>query len=315
MERFGKKLDEIAFPMKASEVSLYEIFKRSNDVMFICDRNAVIVDVNNAFTQHYGYTRDEVIGKSPGILRSRHSTKELYKRMWSSILNPAKGYWRGQMINAAKNGREVPVVLTITAVKDSKGEIVGYVSNAIDMTEQVAMQARLAQSEALATIGEMAAIVAHEIRNPLGSIVMAAKQIAGGDLGQEDRDMVLQVLRSESRRLNEALSNFLSFARPREIKFERGDLNTLVVEVINMIRSNEELIKGISVQVHCAPNLQSFPIDPDQIRQVIWNMVLNALQALGGRGTLELETGRDKNFAFFRVRDTGPGIPKAAMTP
>jgi signal transduction histidine kinase len=228
-------------------------------------------------------------------------------------MDPQKGYWRGQMINKAKDGREIPVILTITAVKDNSGEIIGYVSNAIDMTEQLALQARVADSEALATIGEMAAVVVHEIRNPLGSIVMAAKQLAGSDLSDKDHAMVLQVLKTESSRLNEALTNFLAYGRPRELKLQRAALNGVVQEVFRMIQSNAELIKEIEIDVALDSALKPFPMDPDQIRQVLWNILLNAVQAMGSRGTMTIKTGRRGEWAFFRVKDTGPGISKETM--
>ena len=272
--------------------TLLEAFRRSNDVMFYCSKSGEIQDVNEAFCRHYGYSREEVIGKSPKILRSKHSTDELYKRMWSSILDPEKGYWRGEIINRSKDGREVPLILTITAVRSGKGEIVGYVSNAVDISDQLSLQERVAQSEALATIGEMAAVVAHEIRNPLGSIVMAANQLAAGSLGEEDRALVMRVLKGESQRLNEALTNFLSFARPRELKLERVDLNALVGEVLGMIQSNDELLGQIRTELRLDPKLRAFPLDGDQMRQVLWNIALNATQAMEGRGRLFVETGR-----------------------
>jgi two-component system, cell cycle sensor histidine kinase and response regulator CckA len=295
-------------------LALYEAFKRSNDVMFYCDRDGVIQDVNEAFTRHYGYTRQEAIGKNPRILKSRHSTPELYRRMWASIQDPAKGSWHGQMINRAKDGREVPVILTITAVKDDARKVVGYISNAMDLTEQVALQERVAHSEALATIGEMAAVVAHEIRNPLGSIMMAAKQLAVDSLGAEDRALVLRVMRGESQRLNEALTNFLSFARPREVKLEHGDLNALVSDVAGMVRSNPDLVRSIKVKLSLTASLTPFPMDPDQIRQVVWNIVINAVQAMGERGVLRAATGREAGDAYLRIEDTGPGIPPASLS-
>jgi PAS domain S-box-containing protein len=187
-------------------LTLFEAFRRSNDVMFYCDRNGTILDVNEAFTKHYGWTREEAVGQSPRLLKSRHSTKELYERMWSAIQQ--QGHWRGEMINRSKDGREIPLILTITAVRGASGETVGYISNAVDMTDHMALQARVADSEALASIGEMAAVVAHEIRNPLSSIVMAAKELASDEISPEDRQVVMRVLRSESQRLNEALTNF-----------------------------------------------------------------------------------------------------------
>lgn len=294
--------------------SLYQAFKRSSDIMFFSDKKAVILDINEAFTRHYGYTREEAIGKTPRLLRSRHTTDEVYKRMWASILDPDKGYWRGQIINKAKDGREIPLILTITAVKDASSEIRGYVSNAVDMTEQMALQARVAQAEAMATIGEMAAVVAHEIRNPLGSIVMSAKQISSGKLDGEDIDMVRQVLQSESHRLNEALNNFLAYARPRDVKLERADLGAMAREVVNIVQSNPDLVKDIQVLARMDETLKPFLLDCDQIRQVMWNIVINAVQAMEGRGTLTVETGREGRHAYFRVKDTGPGILEASLS-
>lgn len=299
---------------KRLAATLYQAFKRSNDVMFFCDADARILDVNDAFCRHYGYTREEVLGKSPRILRSRHSTDALYKRMWRSILDPHKGYWRGEMINKAKDGREIPLILTITAVRGEDGEIVGYVSNGVDITDQVALRGRVAQSEAMASLGEMAAVVAHEIRNPLGSIVMAAKQLAAGGISEEEKQTVLRILRNESQRLNEVLSNFLSFSRPRPLQFERADLNAVAAEVCHMIQSNKDLTGDVRFTLSPDKKLEAFPFDAQQMRQVLWNILLNAVQALEGRGTVTVATGRSGLEAWLSVTDDGPGIPAESLS-
>ena len=286
-------------------------FRRSNDVMFYSDSKGVILDINDAFTTHYGYTRAEALGKTPALLRSRHSTDELYKRMWRSILDPKKGYWRGEIINKAKDGREVPLILTITAVRDEKDAILGYISNGIDLTEQKSLEERLAHSEALATIGEMAAVVAHEIRNPLGSIVMAAQQLADESLPREDKDTVTRVLRTESKRLNEALSNFLSYARPRPLNRGQNDLNVLLKEIAEMAFVNKELTGGARLSLALGRSLEPFPFDADQVRQVVWNMILNAIQILGGKGTVTVRSSKGDGTAWFSISDTGPGIPES----
>ncbi|MDO8756826.1 MAG: ATP-binding protein [Elusimicrobiota bacterium] len=286
-------------------------FRRSNDVMFYSDANGTILDINDSFTAHYGYTRAEALGKTPALLRSRHSTDELYKKMWRSILDPQKGYWRGELINRAKDGREIPLILTITAVRDDKNEIIGYISNGVDLTDQKVLEERVAQSEALATIGEMAAVVAHEIRNPLGSIVMAAQQLAEDGLSREDKTTVTRVLGTESKRLNEALTNFLAYARPRPLNRRENDLNALLKEIAEMAFVNKELTHGTRLQLAFDGKLESFPFDADHIRQVVWNMILNAIQALGGKGTITVRSGRGKGAAWFAVADTGPGIPES----
>ncbi|OGR88677.1 MAG: hypothetical protein A3J74_03470 [Elusimicrobia bacterium RIFCSPHIGHO2_02_FULL_57_9] len=279
--------------------------------MFYTDKNGTILDINEAFSRHYGHTKEEAVGQTPKILRSSHSTQEMYKRMWDGILS--SGHWRGQLINRTKAGRELPVFLTITAVRDSNAAITGYVSSALDMSDQMALQNRVAQSEALASLGEMAAVVAHEIRNPLSSIVMAAKQIGSGRLASAERDMVLKVLRDESQRLNETLTNFLAYARPRDLKLERVDLNHLINEVCRMVQSNRDLLKSIELKVSLDKSLEPFALDADQLRQVVWNIMLNAIQAMEGRGTLGLEISHGPGQALLCVTDTGPGIPESAM--
>lgn len=289
-------------------------FRRSNDVMFYSDPKGVILDINDAFTAHYGYTREDALGKTPALLRSRHSTDELYKRMWRSILDPKKSYWRGELINKTKDGREIPLILTITAVRDEKGGILGYISNGVDLSERKILEERLAHSEALATIGEMAAVVAHEIRNPLGSIVMAAQQLADEGLAREDKETVTRVLRTESKRLNEALSNFLSYARPRPLNRGQNDLNALIKEVAQMAFANKELTGGTRLSLSLGRDLEPFPFDADQIRQVVWNMLLNAIQVLGGEGSVTTRSGKGDGAAWFAVSDTGPGIAESIRT-
>ncbi len=286
-------------------------FRRSNDVMFYSNAKGIILDINDAFTAHYGYTRAEALGKTPALLRSRHSNDELYKKMWRSILDPKKGYWHGELVNRAKDGREIPIILTITAVRDEMNEVIGYISNGIDLTDRKVLEERVAQSEAMATIGEMAAVVAHEIRNPLGSIVMAAQQLADDSLSLEDKTTVTRVLRTESKRLNEALTNFLVYARPRPLNRLVNDLNALLKEIAEMAFVNKDLTHDTRLVLAFDEGLESFAFDADHIRQVVWNMILNAIQALSGKGTLTVRSGRRPSAAWFSVEDTGPGIPES----
>ncbi len=291
-------------------LTLYQAFKRSNDVMFYCDRDGTILDVNDAFERHYGWTRAESIGQNPRLLRSRYTNQDTYKEMWAKILDPKVGFWRGELVNRSKDGREIPLILTITAVRGDDGDILGYISNAMDIGELRRLQERVAQSEALAQLGQMGAVVAHEIRNPLGSIVMAARQLAGGELARDDRDLVHKILRDESQRLSETLTNFLSYARPRPLKLERADVNALVADVARIVAGDGNT--GAKVATKLEKGLAPFRFDPDQIRQVLWNIALNAVQAAGAGGTVRLATARAEGFALLRVSDDGPGIAPEA---
>ncbi|MCR4288107.1 MAG: PAS domain-containing protein, partial [Deltaproteobacteria bacterium] len=95
-----------------------KLFRFSNDAVVVTDRDGNIMDVNQAFLDIYGYNKDEVLGKNPRLLKSGYFTKEQYELMWADILDPKKGYWKGEIINKRKDGSEVPALLSINAIKD-----------------------------------------------------------------------------------------------------------------------------------------------------------------------------------------------------
>jgi PAS domain S-box-containing protein len=290
-------------------LAFYQAFRNSNDSMFYTDRNGIIQDVNDAFVRRFGFSREEAVGRSPRIVRSRHTSDEIYKALWGDILSTEKGYWRGRVINRTKSGEEVSVLLSITAVRDAADRIVGFVSSAFDLTEIEGLNRRLSKSESLAAVGAMAAVLAHEIRNPLGSLVTAAASLGRDDLSPGDRTTLVSVLRTESRRLSETLTQFLQYARPRDPRLTTSDLSALVGEVVAMLRSDKEALGKVRLTVKSDPALKPFPFDADQVRQVLWNIVLNALEALGGKGKVTLSVEARDGHAALVVADNGPGIP------
>ena len=206
-------------------------------------------------------------------------------------------------------GSRLELGVSVAPLAAGAGAQGGYLLVFQDLTEVRRLEDEVRTKEKLAAVGAMAAELAHEIRNPLGSIVMAAKQLGGAKLGKADREMVFRVLQDESQRLNETLTNFLAFARPRELKLERADLNALVEDVCGTLRSNEDFMREVALAVELDPGLKPFPFDRDQVRQVVWNIALNAVQAMDGHGKLTVSTGRDPGASWLRIRDTGPGLP------
>ncbi|MFQ5736676.1 MAG: PAS domain S-box protein, partial [Thermodesulfobacteriota bacterium] len=142
------------------------IFRFSNDAVMITDTDGNILDVNTAFLDTYGYAREEVLGRNPRILKSQHSTGELCRRMWADILDPAKGYWRGEIINLAKDGTEVPVLLSISAIKDREGKIRNFLGIALNISRQKEMDR---------TSRIYIDYIVHDIRGPLTTIMTNAE--------------------------------------------------------------------------------------------------------------------------------------------
>ena len=171
------------------------------------------------------------------------------------------------------------------------------------------LHARLREAERLATAGELAAGMAHEIRNPLAAILNATALLTDDtDLTPDERASTLAALRTEARRLNRILSDFLQFARPQEARRKQGDIREVVQHVSSLIRGDRSRAPRVDVRVAVDPAVPRFAFDRDQVIQVLWNVALNAVEAMNGRGRLSLEVNRQNGDVALSVSDTGGGI-------
>ncbi len=223
-------------------------------------------------------------------------------------------------------------LLGMLAVRDERMEG-AFDLDDIDMFRQLATQAartieatqvyeRVKERDRLAAIGEMAAGLAHEIRNPLGAIKGAAQLLVGPDgkpIESADTGEFLTIIVEEADRLNEVVTQFLQYARP-----ERGDRHQQVaVDVSDVVRKTVQLLEtsaeeaGVSVELDLAGGLPDVLGSPEQLHQVFLNLGLNAVQAMEAGGTLTIATARRLrsrlgygSFAEIRFRDEGEGIPR-----
>jgi signal transduction histidine kinase len=181
-------------------------------------------------------------------------------------------------------------------------------------SESERLHARLSEAERLATTGELAAGMAHEIRNPLAAIVNATALLTDeAGLTSEERAVTVGAIRTEARRLNRILSDFLQFARPQEVQRRPGDIREVVQHVSALIRDDRSRAPRVDVKVAVDPAVPRFAFDRDQVTQVLWNVALNGVQAMNGRGRLSLEVAREKEHVALAVSDTGPGIPQEVL--
>jgi two-component system, NtrC family, sensor histidine kinase HydH len=179
--------------------------------------------------------------------------------------------------------------------------------------ELKAAQIEIVRQTRLAAIGEIAAVVAHEVRNPLGALANCVQLLRTGAQLSGDNAELLDIVRTESERLNRIVSDFLAFGRPRPPSFQPVDLRELIEETWAQLRRDERCPTSIVF----APRFGSDPLkvqaDPDQLRQVFWNLFLNAAQAMAAGGTLSVESRRRADAIDIEIRDTGAGISEAAL--
>lgn len=179
--------------------------------------------------------------------------------------------------------------------------------------ELLAAQTELVRKTRMATMGEIAAMVAHETRNPLGALSNCVQLLwANPHIIGEDAEL-LDIIQKETQRLNQIVSDFLAFGRPRAPHFQDVDLHELINEAFALLQRDDRCSSSIVFHRQFDASLEKVWADRDQLRQVFWNLFLNAVQAMKESGTLQVETRNTTSGVEILVRDTGPGIPKTVL--
>jgi signal transduction histidine kinase len=165
------------------------------------------------------------------------------------------------------------------------------------------------RADRLSAIGQLSASLAHEIRNPLASIDGAANLIKSAQTSDEMRETSFAIIHKEIQRLNRLLTNLLDFARPRKPEFQAVDPGRLFDSIVNLTGHSARQ-KGIVISKDVPPSAPAFECDPEQIKQVILNLAINAVQAMTEPGQIVLSAQQNGASVVIGVRDQGPGIPE-----
>jgi two-component system sensor histidine kinase HydH len=168
---------------------------------------------------------------------------------------------------------------------------------------------QMKRAERLSAVGQLAASLAHEIRNPLASISGAAGILKRGHASQENADECLGILEKESQRLNKLLTNFLDFARPRLPRYQPVDPDTLIESVASIAR-HSAILRDVELVIERAKNIPAVECDAEQLKQVLLNLIINAVQATEGPGTVHIRSFVLQNRLHIEIRDEGSGITR-----
>jgi signal transduction histidine kinase len=166
---------------------------------------------------------------------------------------------------------------------------------------------QIKRADRLAAIGQLSASLAHEIRNPLASIDGAANLIESPQTPDEMRKGSLAIIHKEIQRLNRLLTNLLDFARPRKPEFQSVDPNRLIDSIVNLAGHSADQ-KGITLRKEVPGSVPPIECDPEQMKQVILNLAINAVQAMTGPGEVLISATPSDSSVMISVRDQGPGV-------
>jgi two-component system sensor histidine kinase HydH len=208
-------------------------------------------------------------------------------------------------------GRIVPLDVTLSALKGEDGTVWGTIILCRDLTEVQSLKREVETSRRLASLGRLAAGVAHEIRNPLSSIKGFATYFKERYRDNPDDQKTSEIMIQEVDRLNRVITQLLEFARPPVIQKKRASLQSLIQHSLKMIEKQASA-KEIQVLSHLPSEIKELDVDPDGINQVLLNLYLNAVEAMDQGGTLSVSLSMDEGSPWVKiiVSDTGPGISK-----
>ena len=283
-------------------------FKRALDhaaIVATTDVSGRITYVNDKFVEISGYAREELIGQDHRIVNSAYHAKEFIRNLWVTIAN---GHvWHGELRNRAKDGHFYWVDTTIVPFLDSRGRPYQYIAIRADITARKAAEERLAQQAALARVGQMAAVVAHEVRNPLAGI-KGAIQILMSRRAPDDGELpVMRDIIARIDALSELINDLMVFARPRPLRLAVVELQAIVGDAITIVR-RDPVAHAVEISVQGAD--VSVLADGELVRATVLNLLLNAAQAMAASGGhIAITTYRRDGLAVVEIRDTGPGIP------
>lgn len=288
----------------------HSAFEHSTDAILITTVDGTIMDVNVAFTNIYGYSREEAIGKSTALVQSKHSTQEFYKEMWDSL--GKYDQWKGEIINHRKDGTEIPIWLSITPIY-LDGVKIGYMGIESDISEKKNLEQQIMQTEKMATIGQLAVGIAHEIGTPL-NIISGNAEFMLLDMKETDKGyQELSTIIDQTKRMSLLMRQLLDFARPKILSLKPVNINSVIKEVLDFVRPQSKKNK-VEMRISFAENVPRVYGDPALLYQVFLNIIVNAFQAMTKGGELRVQTstealrsGREGVVVF--IRDTGEGIP------
>ncbi len=304
LESNFKEIKERQKEVVTEKVKLETIVRSIADGVFVSNSDGIIISFNRAAEEISGYREKDVIGLHCEDVFKTKLCEE------ACALHNEEGIVRNKETEIiTKDGRRLMVSASSAILKDSDGRTIGGVQTFRDITAEKQRQAMLCQTEKLAAIGHLSAGLAHEINNPIGNIVGYAKMLLkDSSLNGKQRER-LEIIAEQAEKAGNIVQGLLNYSRQQEPKMERVSMNAIINSVIRLL--SPQIEKNNITIITDLKDVPDIKADPRQIEQVLFNIVLNAVQAIISNGTVNIRTSETGDgFVEVRIEDTGHGIPE-----
>lgn len=303
-----QRVEERTMELRLSEQKFRHLFEGSKDMIFFCDSQARITDINDTGVNLLGFENTaEVIGRS---LKSFFVDQEQCDRYFR-ILH-AQGHVKEFEIEfARRDNSRLYLMITTSAIHDDRGTIQGCEAIAKDLTRFKEVTDQLIQSENMASVGQLAAGVAHEINTPLGIILGYTQLLEEDFTGRPEVFETLKTVEKQTKICKRIVADLLKFSRnTAEWVKKAADINACLEEVLAIVEHSLNM-DHIYIQRSMASGLPRVPVDGERLRQVLVNIINNAHHAIGVEGIIGIWTFYDPESQEVEIviGDTGCGIP------
>ena len=269
--------------------------------------------VNDAVCRHLGYSRDELIGMNYRVYTPEDDVERRYA-VWNKVYQTGEPVKELPLENICKDGTHRFVEDSVFPLRNQKGKIIGFRGVGRDITMRKKIEEQLILTDRLASIGQLAGGIAHELNNPLTAIIGFSDLLLGRDFPVDVKED-LETIDQEARRAVNIVKGLLAFAREQKGEKSLVDINTIIQGALQL-RSYEQRISNIEVNAQLSPALPQVMGNGTQLQQVFMDIIVNAEQAMletNGRGKITIVTEQVGDTVRTSITDDGPGISPDMM--
>jgi two-component system, LuxR family, sensor kinase FixL len=297
---------EIEESLRKSEERLRSIVESAVDGIIVIDDRGTIQAFNPSAERLFGYRLSEVLGRNVNMLMPSPD-REQHDGYLQHYLTTGEQKIIGigrEVTGLRKDGSTFPVHLSVGEMV--AGDTRSFTGILHDLSDRVALENRLAEQKSLAKLGEMAAVVAHEVKNPIAGIRGALQVITSRmPADQRDRVVLLDII-TRLDALNRIVQDMLMFARPRALQHEPIDLGVLLSDTASLIE-RDPMMSKLRIAVSGAADIAG---DREMLRVVFQNILMNAAQAMDGQGQIDVTIAPTNGRCRIAIADRGPGMPE-----
>jgi PAS domain S-box-containing protein len=305
-EELEDKVRERTREIEETNQYLENLLENANDVIYTLDTEQRFTYVNSKI-EAWGYRKDDLLGRPYLVLLSK---RHRGRRLKNTLDIGAKQVYEVEVVT--RTGEPRSVMVSVSPLHAVEGAILGVLGIARDMTETKKLEQQIRNSEKLASVGRLAAGVAHEINNPLGGILNCLYNLRKGTLSPSRQEEYRVSMENGVRRVQKIVRQLLDFSQQHEPEFALTDINHVVDRVL-VLTTHLFAPNRIVLETEFGQGLPNVMVDRHMIEQVLMNLVLNAVQAMKDGGMLTIRTTVVEGVCLIEVCDTGLGIPPAVL--